>query len=172
MATGASRKTPMLTKLGINSQFVPQYQLRRNSFLQINASRDSVRTMLQFLTAAVTLLAHPLLARDALPSAPAAPSSTQVIAPREYDWTFFYRQHRYGVQQYGPVATYRRNTLLIWRSQAHLILVTVPGLVAIVGIVAVLPFGLWFWSGVRHRRRTHTHAARCSELPINSTFDV
>jgi hypothetical protein len=131
-----------------------------------------MRTMLQFLTAAVIFLVHPLMARDALPSAPAAPSSTQVIAPREYDWTFFYRQHRYGVEQYGPAATYRRNTLLIWRSRAHLIPVTVPGLVAIVGIVAVLPFGLWFWSGVRHRRSTHTRAAGCSEPPINSAFDV
>ena len=111
-----------------------------------------MRTMLHFLTAAATLLGHPLVAGDALPPVPAAPTSAPVIAPCEYDWTFFYRQHRYGIQQYGPVATYRRNTLLIWRSRAHLIPVSVPGVVAIVGIGVVLPVGLLFLSGVRQRR--------------------
>src|SRR6266850_4602424 len=101
-----------------------------------------MRTMLQFLTAAATLLVHPLVAGDGLPPVPAAARSAPVIAPCEYDWTFFCRQHRYGIQQYGPVATYRRNTLLIWRSRAHLIPVSAPGVVAIVGIVAVLAVGL------------------------------
>ena len=119
-------------------------------------SRDSMRTMLQFVTAAATLLGHPLVAGDALPPVPAAPTSAPAIAPCEYDWTFFYRQHRYGIQQYGPVATYRRNTLLIWRSRAHLVPVSAPGSVAIVGIVVVLPIGLLFWYGVRLRRSTQT----------------
>ena len=117
-----------------------------------------MRTMLQFVTAAATLLLHPLVAGDAPTPIPASPSPAPVIAPCEYDWTFFYRQRRFGIQQYGPVATYRRNTLLIWRSRAHLIPVSGPGVVAIVGIGVVLPVGLLFWSGVR-QRRTHEPGA-------------
>src|SRR6267378_1832604 len=36
MRTGAGFKTELLSKPGKNSQFVPQYQLSRNSFLLIN----------------------------------------------------------------------------------------------------------------------------------------
>ena len=120
----------------------------------LDVRRNFMRTMLQFVTAAATLLLHPLVAGDA--PTPASPSPAPVIAPCEYDWTFFYRQHRFGIQQYGPVATYRRNTLLIWRSRAHLVPVSVPGSVAIVGIVVVLPIGLLFWYSVRLRRSTQT----------------
>jgi hypothetical protein len=119
--------------------------------LLVFLKRDFIRTMLQLLTAAATLLVNPLAAGDARTPAPASPTPAPVIAPCEYDWIFFYRQQCYGIQQYGPVATYRRNTLLIWRSRAHLIPVSVPGVVAIVAIVLVLPVGLLFWSGVRHR---------------------
>ena len=103
-----------------------------------------MRTMLPFLTAAATLLVLSLAAGDAQPPVLAAsPSAAPVIAPCEYDWTFFYGQHHYGIQQYGPVAAYRRNTLLIWRSRAYLIPVTAPWALAIAACVVVALSGFF-----------------------------
>jgi len=99
--------------------------------------------MLQLLPLASTLLAHPLAAADPPPSAATSAAPSVVTAPCEYKWTFSFRQHIYGIEQYGPVATYKRNTLLIWRNRAHLLPVTVPGLIVIAAILIVLPGGLY-----------------------------
>jgi hypothetical protein len=100
-------------------------------------------TMLQLLLLTAMLLAHPVAAADPLPSVatPAAPAL--VTAPCEYKWTFSFRKHSYGIEQYGPVATYKRNTLFICRNQAHLLPVTVPGLIVIAAIIIALPVGLF-----------------------------
>jgi hypothetical protein len=67
--------------------------------------------------------------------------SAPIISPAEFDWTFYYRGRHYGLQQFGPVAIYPRNTHIIWRSRAYRIPVTVPWAVVIAGFVAFVPFG-------------------------------
>jgi hypothetical protein len=101
-------------------------------------------TILHLLPVAAALLVPRLAIAAASSPAPASPGPPFVRAPCEYKWTVCFRQYHYGIEQYGPVATYRRNTLLIWRNQAHVIPVTVPGLIVIVGMVVALPLGLFY----------------------------
>ena len=82
--------------------------------------------------------------RDSAPSA-SPTTGTEIVAPCEYrwgfDWTFSYGRGRYGLEQYGPVAVYPRNTLVIWHSRAHRIPVTVPWAVFIAACVVIALFG-------------------------------
>ncbi len=77
------------------------------------------------------------------PGAPAlsAPTAAPIVAPTEYDWTFFYRGTRYGLQQFGPVAIYPRNAHIIWRSRAYRIPVTVPWALVIAACIVFAPAG-------------------------------
>src|ERR1041385_3365675 len=74
-------------------------------------------------------------------SPPPAQTSTAIVAPREYNWTFFYRGTRYGLEQYGPVAIYRRNTLVVLHSRAYRIPVTAPWAIFIAACVLLTVFG-------------------------------
>jgi hypothetical protein len=71
-----------------------------------------------------------------------ASAAAFMIAPTEYDWTFFYHGSRYGLQQYGPVAIYHRNTVFIWHNMAHRSPVTVPWVLVITACIVIAPFGL------------------------------
>lgn len=91
--------------------------------------------------------------------AASADSSAPIVAPKEYDWTFFYKGMSYGLEQYGPVSIYPRNTHLIWRSRAHRIPVTVPGVV----VIALCGVSMIGYFGVMMGRRRSASASR-SEL--------
>jgi hypothetical protein len=107
---------------------------------------------LQLLCVAATLLVHPLAAADTSLPAVASAGASGLIAPREYKWTFSFRGYHYGIEQYGAVASYPRNTSIIWRNRAHLIPLTVPGVIVIAGMAATLPIALLFSSGVRQQK--------------------
>jgi hypothetical protein len=81
-------------------------------------------------------------AADSGAPASSASAAASIIAPTEYDWTFFYHGTRYGLQQYGPIAIYHRNTLVIWHSRAYRIPVTVPWVLVITACIVITPFGL------------------------------
>ena len=72
-------------------------------------------------------------------AASVATPKTELAARREYSWTFdrtnSFGRGRYGLQQWGPVGPYSRNTLIIWRSKAHRIPVTAPWALVIAACV-------------------------------------
>ena len=70
-----------------------------------------------------------------------ASAAALIIAPTEYDWTFFYHGSRYGLQQFGPFASCHRNTVFIWHNMAHGIPVTVPWALVITACIVISPFG-------------------------------
>jgi hypothetical protein len=80
-------------------------------------------------------------ASDSDSSASSMSSNAPIVAPTEYNWTFSCRSGRYGLQQFGPVAIYPRNTHLIWRNRAYQIPVTVPWALVITTFVVFAPFG-------------------------------
>jgi hypothetical protein len=95
------------------------------------------------LVFAVTFAANTAPGSDS--SASSNTPSAPIISPTEFDWTFYYRHHHYGLKQFGPVGKYPRNTNIIWRSRAYPIPVTAPWAVVIAGFVAFVPFGfMWF----------------------------
>jgi hypothetical protein len=96
----------------------------------------------QLVPLAATLLLHPVADADPPPPEAALVAPAPLLAPREYNWTFSFRQQPYGIEQYGPVATYRRNTHLIWRNRAHQLPATVPVLILIALAAIALPLGL------------------------------
>jgi hypothetical protein len=93
--------------------------------------------------AAQTLLfAVFLAAADSGALESSASAAASIIAPTEYDWTFLYHGTSYGLQQFGPVAIYPRNTHVIWHSRAYRIPVTVPWALVITACIVITPFGL------------------------------
>ena len=66
-----------------------------------------------------------------------------IIAHTEYDWTFLYHGTCYGLQQFGPVAIYPRNTHVIWHSRAYRIPVTVPWALVITTCIFIPTYGLF-----------------------------
>ena len=86
---------------------------------------------------------------DSAPPAAPAPTNPAIVAPCEFHWRFTYRGKFYGLEQWGPVGIYRRNTLIIWKNMTHEIPMTWPWAFFIAACVVVAPVGFFVRMSMR-----------------------